>query len=210
MERWPNGCCQRQQRCCTQLSDFLSVRLDTNHPAALAATGEQTGYGGGGGGGHFRTRGSSREQAWQRLLPLSCMAVGSASFCSPQLFWLLSCMSYFDPITGEPLLNFASTLIKTEMIKQEVVGQIPVLFDINTANPVVTAFLQFPSSIAAALFGPLRQWLNTDTACTLLPTTSHKSATLYWFWWDRGQGRTAQAFWRRGKVRKKWRDRNSM
>lgn len=66
-------------------------------------------------------------------------------------------MSYFDPITGEPLLNFPFTLIKTEMTKQEVVGQIPVLFDINTANPVVTAFLQFPSSIAAALFGPLRQ-----------------------------------------------------
>lgn len=98
-----------------------------------------------------------------------------------------------------------------EMTKQEVVGQIPILFDINTVNPVVTIFLQFPSSIAAALFGPRRQWLNTDTACTLLPTTSHKSATFYWFWWGWGQGRTAQAFWRRGKarkknVRKKWRD----
>lgn len=37
------------------------------------------------------------------------------------------------------------------MTKQEVVGQIPILFDINTVNPVVTIFLQFPSSIAAAL-----------------------------------------------------------
>lgn len=43
------------------------------------------------------------------------------------------------------------------MTKQEVVGQIPILFDINTVNPVVTIFLQFPSSIAAALFGPRRQ-----------------------------------------------------
>lgn len=69
---------------------------------------------------------------------------GSSKLCSQQLFWLHSCVGYFGLVAGEPQLSFALPLTKTaftEVTKQEVVGQSPIPFDINTVNPVMTTFL---------------------------------------------------------------------
>lgn len=69
---------------------------------------------------------------------------GLSKPCSQQLFWLHSCVNYFGLVAGEPQFSFALPLAKTaftEVTKQEVVGQSPILFDFNTANPVMTTFL---------------------------------------------------------------------
>lgn len=139
----------------------------------------------------------SESSAWQNSLPFLQTAASLArhsSFSSlPAGVTLASWLGRHSSVF--PLLWLKLPLAK------EVVGQSPMPFNINTANPTMTGFL-FPVSTAAALFGLLRQWVYTDTKYTLPHMTPCKSATSYWFWRDQGQGRTAQALWKKGQAKK--------
>lgn len=65
-------------------------------------------------------------------------------FCKLQQAWTSTCMSSFGLIPGGVTVNFFPILTKTaisKVTKQEVVGQSPFPFNINTFNPTMTSLI---------------------------------------------------------------------